>query len=317
MKADVYNLEGKKASSVDLPKQFKETIRPDIIKKANEALEGNSRQRTGAFVGAGIRAAAEMSRRRKKFQSSYGRGISRVPRKHMWRRGTQFYHIGAFAPGTVSGRRAHPPKPDKIFSQKINKNERRMAIRSAISSTIVPDIVKARGHRFTDIITVIDNKAETLSKTKDVKAFLLKLNLQEELKRVSVKKIRSGRGTMRNRKYRTKKGPLLVVSKKCELTESGINISGVEVCEVKNLNVRILAPGGNPGRLTLFTQNAIKKMEDENLFFQKKKKTSKEKTEKKEVPVATKKIVKTIVKKAAKKTIKKTVKKIAKKVTKK
>ena len=96
-----------------------------------------------------------------------------------------------------------------------------------------------------------------------------------------------------------------------------MNISGVEVCEVKNLNVRILAPGGNPGRLTLFTQNAIKKMEDENLFFQKKKNTSKETPKKKEVPVATKKIVKTIVKKAAKKTIKKTVKKIAKKVTKK
>jgi large subunit ribosomal protein L4e len=300
MKADVYGIDGKKGSSINLPKQFTESIRPDIIKKANEVIEGNLRQRAGAFVGAGIRAAAELSRRRKKIKSSYGRGISRVPRKFLWKRGTQFAYVGAFAPGTVSGRRAHPAKAAKDFSQKINKTERRLAIRSAISSTIIPDIVKARGHRFSELISVIDTKAEAISKTKDVAALLTNLNLSEEMKRVSKRKIRAGRGTMRNRKYRAKRGPLFVVSKQCPLFDATSNLLGVDICTVNNLNVMVLAPGGNPGRLTLFTQEAINIMEKENLFY---KSISKK---------VTKKTVKKVVKKVTKKTVKKVVKKVTK-----
>ncbi len=269
MKVDVFAVDGKKSKSINLPKQFSESIRPDLIRKANESIEANNRQAYGAYPGAGVRAAAEMSRRRKKFKGSYGQGISRVPRKHSWRRGTQFGFTGAFAPGTVSGRRAHPPKADKDFSKDMNKNERRLAIRSAIASTIIPDLVSARGHKFSELISVVDSKIESLSKTKDVKSLLLKLNLKDELERVSEKKIRPGRGTMRNRKYRTKKGPLLVVSKKCSLTDSATNILGIDVCEVKDLNVNLLAPGGNPGRMTLFSEKAIELLDKEKLFYKK------------------------------------------------
>ena len=45
--------------------------------------------------------------------------------------------VGAFAPGTVGGRRAHPPKSEKIWSKKINKKENAKAIRSAISATLL------------------------------------------------------------------------------------------------------------------------------------------------------------------------------------
>ena len=55
--------------------------------------------------------------------------------------------VGAVMPGTVGGRRAHPPKADKIWSQKINTTERRKAIRSAIAGTINMDFVKDRGHK--------------------------------------------------------------------------------------------------------------------------------------------------------------------------
>ncbi len=285
MKADVFGVDGKKSGSVNLPKQFNESIRPDLIKKAHEVIDANSRQPYGTFVGAGIRASAEMSRRRKKFRGSYGHGMSRVPRKAFWRRGTQFGYMGAFAPGTVKGRRAHPAKAEKDFSKKMNKNERRFAIRSAIASTIIPDIVKARGHRFSELISVADSKIESFNKTKDVQSFLTKINLVEEMKRVSEKKIRSGKGKMRNRKYRTKKGPLFVVSKECALSNSAANILGVDVCEVKNLNVRLLAPGGNPGRLTIFSKDAIELLEKEKLFFQ----VKKSKEVKKETKKTTKK----------------------------
>jgi len=281
MKADIYGMDGKKSKSINLPKQFTESIRPDLIRKANNVAEANSQQPYGAFPGAGIRAAAEMSRRRKAFKGSYGHGMSRVPRKHSWRRGTQFGYTGAFAPGTVSGRKAHPPKADQDRSKSINKNERRLAIRSAISSTIIADLVTARGHRFENLISVVDNKVESLNKTKDVEALLLKLNLKDELARISVKKVRAGRGTMRNRKYKTKKGPLFVVSKNCPLTDAASNMLGVDVCEVRNLNVRLLAPGGQPGRMTLFSEEAINLMEKNKLFFKTIKKETKPKVEKK------------------------------------
>ncbi|MDP3916940.1 MAG: 50S ribosomal protein L4 [Nanoarchaeota archaeon] len=293
MKKDIYNLDGKKSGSLELPKQFSEAIRPDLIKKVNNAIESNKRQKYGAYLGAGIRAAAELSRRRKRFKGSYGHGISRVPRKHSWRRGVQFGFVGAFAPGTVSGRRAHPPRSEKNLKKKINITENRLAIRSAISSTIMENLVKERGHHFTELISIIDNGVESITKTKEIQNLLIKLDLKKELERISQKKVRSGRGKMRNRKYKTRKGPLFVVSGKCPIMESGINIQGIDVCEVKNLNVNILAPGGNPGRLTIFTEKAIKEMTDNNLFF-------KNTVKKAEVKETTKAVKKATVKKTSK-----------------
>ena len=56
-----------------------------------------------------------------------------------------------------------------------------------------------------------------MKKTKEVKDVLLKLGLEKELERISKKTARSGKGRIRNRKYRIKKGPLFVVSKLCSL----------------------------------------------------------------------------------------------------
>lgn len=294
MKADIYKLDGKKSGTINLPKQFSEKVRPDLIKKANEIIESNLRQPYGAYLGAGIRPSVDISRRRRNFKTAYGKGMSRVPRKTIWRRGSQFGWVAAFGPNVVSGRRAHPPKSDKDYKRKMNKKENRLAIRSAISSTILPDVVRARGHRFVELISVIEGKAESIAKTKDVNSLLERLNLQEEMARVSERKIRHGRGKMRGRKYKTKKGPLMVVSKACPLANAAINVPGIDVCEVKNLNVRLLAPGGNPGRLTIFTEEAIKKMESENLFFNNPKKEVKAEIKKTEPK---KQLVKKVIKK--------------------
>ena len=72
---------------------------------------------------------------------------------------------------------------------------------------------------------------------------------------------------MRGRKNRKKKGPLLVVSKDCKLVKSAKNIPGIEIIEIKNINTELLAPGAEPGRLTLFTESAIKELEKNNLFM--------------------------------------------------
>lgn len=266
MKAKLYDLQGKKVKEIDLPKQFSEEIRQDIIKKAVLAIQSRNRQPYGTKPDAGRRFSAVLSRRRRDYKGSYGHGISRVPRKTMWRRGRQFGWVGAFAPGTVAGRKAHPPKTDKNWVQDINKKEKRKAIRSALTATMKPELVKKRGHKFENSL-IIENKFEKLNKTKEVKDVLLKLGLQKELERIEIKKIRAGKGKARGRKYKIKKGPLLVISKSCPL-EKASNLQGVDICIVNRLNAELLAPGADIGRLTIYTEDAINKLDKEKLFTQ-------------------------------------------------
>ncbi len=278
MKANILSLEGEKIKQVDLPKQFNEEYSPDIIKRAFLVIQSHKRQPYGANPKAGKRASAKLSRRRRKYRGAYGHGISRVPRKIMSRRGTHFNWEGAFAPGTKGGRRAHPPKAEKDWSKKINIKERRKAIRSAISATTNKDLVKKRGHNFTEIPLILESKLESLSKTKEIISVLTKLGLEKELKRTSVKKVRAGKGKSRGRKYKRKKGPLIVVSSKCKLLNSATNILGIDICSVESLNIELLAPGAEPGRLTIWTDKSLERLEKENLFFNNKKETKNERS---------------------------------------
>ena len=253
---------------IQLPKQFEEPVRDDLIKRAVLVIQSNNRQRYGADPEAGKRASVRLSKKRHDYRGSYGHGISRTPRKIMSRRGTRLNWTGAFAPNTVGGRRAHPPKSEKIWSKKINIKERRKAIRSALSSVVSKALVAKRGHKVPENYPlVMEDKFEKISKSKDVKAVLEKIGLKDEIKRASEKKIRAGRGTMRGRKYKKKTGPLIVVSGKCSLENAASNIPGTDIVEIKNINAELLAPGTSPGRLTIFTKSSIEKMEKEKLFM--------------------------------------------------
>ncbi|HLC55490.1 MAG TPA: 50S ribosomal protein L4 [Candidatus Nanoarchaeia archaeon] len=299
MKVDVISMQGSKVRKVDLPAQFSEAVRLDLIKRAVLSIQSHNRQPYGTFPQAGIRQVAKLSRRRRQFKTAYGHGISRVPRKALWNRGRQFGWVGAFAPGTVKGRKANPPKAEKIWKQKINVQERRKAIRSALAATMQQNLIKQRGHLFKELTPVVDAQAESLAKTREVQAFLEKMGLQAELSRVAERRIRAGRGKMRNRPYKQRKGPLFVVSGDCKLLKSARNIPGIDVCEVKKLNAELLAPGCIPGRLTLFTEQALDVLQKEQLFMNvKKEKAIKEEKKK---PEAVKSVAKPVVKKAVKK----------------
>lgn len=268
MKLPIVNKENQKTGEKELPKQFNEEYRPDLIKRAVLSLQSKARQPYGAHPEAGKRHSAELSRRRRKYRGAYGYGISRVTRKILTRRGTRFYWVGAVSPGTRGGRRAHPPKAEKIWEQKLNKKENRKAIRSALAAVLNKEIVKERGHKTPDNYPfLIDKDIEQLTKTKEIKDFLKKLNLQEELQRSAVKKIRAGLGKIRGRKYQKKKGLLIVVGSICPLLKSAKNLPGTDIVQVTQLNAELLAPGTQPGRLTLFTENAINIMEKNKLFM--------------------------------------------------
>jgi large subunit ribosomal protein L4e len=307
MKLKVFTLTKVDKGSRDVPLQFHEQVRPDIIKRAFEVIRSNQRQPYGADPMAGKKHSTAISRRRRKYRGSYGHGISRVPRKILTRRGTRFFWVGAMAPGTVGGRRAHPPKADKIWAKKINTKERRKAIRSAMAATLAKGLVQKRGHSVpAEYPFIIEQKIETLQKTKDVRAALEKLGLKEDLTRSLARTLRGGIAKLRGRKYRVPKGPLLVVANDCALLKSASNIPGVDVVKVSNLNVELLAPGAEYGRLTLFTEGAMERLDKEKLFIHMVKKgatkeKAKEKKEVKKKAVKKKATKKKAVKKPAKK----------------
>jgi len=268
MKVKMLDLNGVITKDIELPVQFDEEYRPDVIKRAFMSIRMNRRHAYGAKENSGMRYSSKISRRRRDFKGAYGKGISRVPRKTMTRRGTQFYWVGATAPNTVGGRRAHPPKAEKIWAEKINIKERRKAIRSAIAATMNKDAVMKRGHRIKGVFPfIIDSKIEDVKKTKDIFDFMKKIGLENELERTSETKIRSGVGKKRGRRYRNKKGALFIISRDdCKLARSARNINGCDVAAVNSINAEMLAPGGIPGRLCIWSEAAIIRIGKEGLF---------------------------------------------------
>jgi len=122
------------------------------------------------------------------------------------------------------------------------------------------------------------------------------LGLEKEIKRIEKRKTLGRKKSSRGRKYKKKVGPLIVVSEKCLLMDSSKNIPGVEAVKVKDLNVELLAPGSDPGRLCIWSDKAIEILQKDNLFFENESKLKKvvEKLGKKEIK---KKIVKKELKK--------------------
>lgn len=261
MKCKILNSKNEETGTVTMPGVFAEQVRPDLIKRAVVAIQANKRQSYGADPEAGKKHSAELSRRRRKYRGAYGKGISRVPRKIMSRNGAQMHWVGALAPGTRGGRQAHPSKAQKDFSVKINDAERKKAVRSAIAATVVPELVARRGHVVPATYPfVLDVDFEKLAKTKDVATTFTLLGLQDELVRSQRTTVRAGKGKMRNRRLKRPVGPLVVVADSCEAVKAARNIPGVQVVRASQLNAEILAPGAQPGRLTLYTKSAIDKM---------------------------------------------------------
>ena len=138
----------------------------------------------------------------------------------------------------------------------------RGALAAAIAASGQIEIVKSRGHRVDGIeVPIIVDGLESLKKTSELEKLFSALKLEKEIARSSEKHVRAGRGKMRGRVYRKKKGPLLVVSDSVSLMRAAGNFSGIDVSSVKNLNPELLAPGTHAGRLTIWSAAAIKELE--------------------------------------------------------
>merc|ERR1740127_181720 len=104
---------------------------------------------------------------------------------------------------------------------------------------------------------------ESVQKTKAAVAALEGVGCKEELQRVlDSKKVRAGKGKMRNRRYVMRRGPLVVYAEDNGIVRAMRNIPGVETACVSRLNLLKLAPGGNFGRFIIWTEGAFKKLEE-------------------------------------------------------
>lgn len=266
MESKLLSIEGEVIGRVELPTIFQEAIRTDVIKRAVISHITARLQPWGANPLAGMVTTAETWGK--------GRGVARVPRIKTGRR-------AALVPHAVGGRRAHPPTPQKVLHEKINAKERKLAIRSAIAATAKKEIVRSRGHKFdeekVELPIILEEEFERLRKTAEIAGVLKKIGVWGDVLRSKQRKIRAGKGKMRGRKYKKKKGPLIVISGENTINTplgakpitllAARNLPGVDVCVVYNLNAEILAPGAAPGRLTIYSEPAIEKLREENLFW--------------------------------------------------
>merc|ERR1719163_722270 len=112
-------------------------IRPDLIKFVFHGQNKNSRQPYAVFVGAGHQHSAE--------SWGTGRAVSRIPRVSGG--GTSRAGQGAFGNMCRSGRMFAPTKTWRKWHYKINTNQKRYAVVSALAASALPSLVMARGHK--------------------------------------------------------------------------------------------------------------------------------------------------------------------------
>lgn len=248
--AKVFNLEGKPTGKVTLPKVFETPLRPDVIKRAVLSIQSHRLQHQGRDPMAGKKTSAE--------SRGTGMAIARVPREKGG--GGR----AAFAPGTVGGRQAHPPRAASRIVKEIPKKEKRLALLSAIAATASKETVASRGHEvegIPEIPLIVEDSLQELTKAKEVETALTNLGLLTDIYRVrESRNIRAGKGKHRGRKMKQAIGPLIVVSENKGLVNAAGNIPGVDIVTVKNLNPEVLAPGTHPGRLTIWTNGAIQQI---------------------------------------------------------
>jgi large subunit ribosomal protein L4e len=246
MKAEVKSLEGGVARNIDLPEIFSEEYRPDLIKKAVLALQSTRRQPHGTDPFAGIRSSA--------VGWGSGRGSSHVPRIKNGSR-------AAKVPQAKGGREAHPPKVAKVLVKEINQKEKQKAFRSAVAASINPELVRGRGHLFEgDVPVVLEDKFETIGRTTEIITALTTAGVYNDVVRAKEsRKVRAGKGKLRGRRFKQRKSLLIVTADK-PLTAAR-NLSGVDAVTVDELNVEHLAPGMLAGRLTVWTERALTRLE--------------------------------------------------------
>jgi len=249
----IYDLEGKSIGKLELPNCFDTPLRRDLIRRAVVAIQSGTFQPQGRDPMAGKRTTAQ--------SIGVGHAMSRVPRVKgdRYPRG----NLAAFAPNTVKGRLTWPPVSSKTLRKKVNRKELKLAMLSAVAATTSGELVRARGHRIppdVELPLIVSNDVEQLTESSEAMKILKNFKIWDDVEYASKRRYRGGRGSIRGRPHKHSVSVLMVVEKKQGVQRAFRNFQGVTVVDVASLNVCDLAPGTHPGRLTIWTQSAIKSL---------------------------------------------------------
>merc|ERR1712096_388877 len=243
------------SKQVELPAVFLAPIRPDVVHFVHSNMNKNRRQAYAVNKDAGHQTSAE--------SWGTGRAVARIPRVPGG--GTHRAGQGAFGNMCRGGRMFNPTKTWRKWHRKINVNQRRYAVCSALAASALPSLVMARGHRISEVPEcplVIVSSVESTDKTSKAVKLLKDLGAFEDVeKSKDSKKIRTGQGKMRNRRHVQRRGPLVIYAEDNGIVKAFWGLSGVEVCSVERLNLLQLAPGGHLGRFCIFTENAFARLD--------------------------------------------------------
>ncbi|OIO24518.1 50S ribosomal protein L4 [Candidatus Micrarchaeota archaeon CG1_02_55_22] len=264
--AFLFDLKGAKEGELQVPSQFLQPVRPDLIRRAVHAQASLRFQPKGNFVLAGTLTSADYFGRRHEPRQTINTGRSRLPREKL--PGGRLGNV-RIVPHSKGGRRAHPPKTHKIIVERINFKEKNKAICSAISATGDGELVSGRGHAHKLILPfIVDSKFEEITRASDARKALETLGFAGDLERAaSGRRMRSGRAKLRKGGYRTPKSVLIVYAQDKGIWKATRNIPGVDAVRVDKLDAESLAPGGVPGRLTIWTKSAIDKLAADKLYL--------------------------------------------------
>jgi len=230
-----------------LPPVFRIPVRIDVIRRAVHSAITARIQPKGRDPLAGKRRCGHYW--------GIGHGLARLPRLYNGR--------AVFAPNVVGGRRQFAPSPLKKIHEEINRKEMQFALASALAATARIEYVRARGHivppNISNVPLIVDNDLERISRVREIKEWLSKTGLWLDIERAQERtRIRAGKGKRRGRKYITPKSVLFIVSNhRAPVVNAIKNLPGVDYLTPSTLNILKLAPGGQPGRLTVITENAL------------------------------------------------------------
>jgi large subunit ribosomal protein L4e len=122
----------------------------------------------------------------------------------------------------------------------------------------------ARGHNVSsvpEVPLVVSSAAFSISKVSGAVALLRTIGAGPDMDKVKKsRKMRAGKGKMRGRRFRQRRGPLVIYDPEEDgttLSRAFRNIPGVETCSVHALNLLQLAPGGHLGRFIVWTSSAF------------------------------------------------------------
>ncbi|KAG5796857.1 hypothetical protein H9Q69_004081 [Fusarium xylarioides] len=245
-----------------IPAVFTSPIRPDIVQQVHTGIAKNKRQPYAVSEKAGHQTSAE--------SWGTGRAVARIPRVSGG--GTHRAGQAAFGNMCRSGRMFAPTKIWRKWHIKVNQGQKRYAVVSALAASAAVPLLQARGHQVNsvpEVPLVVDSavfEGAAIAKTAAAFGLLKAVGAGPDIEKVKgSKKLRAGKGKLRGRRHRQRRGPLVIYDPETdgkELVTAFRNITGVETSPVTALNLLQLAPGGHLGRFIVWTSAAFKALDE-------------------------------------------------------